>query len=899
MKYSRDIIILFLITLISITLSGTLEASIDPIGTSFNTATYLGATNGSLLTSASFTSSTRDYYYRVALLNNQTYTFSITGPSGTDFDLYLYNSSRGEIKSATSGSYPEVLTYTVPNQPGSTGMLCWLRVHAYSGNGKYYLGWNLAPYTFATAYDLAGWADGPQIEGAFNSSQLNHYYKVDIAEGQRVQFILKGSSGTDFDFYFYDSYGTFIGMANSSSYPEVFTVTFTSSPNYIRVLNFSVNTGEYSITLKPVGALRVWLCPSGAISAGAQWSLDDGPWQNSGVTINDIAIGFHNLQFKPVSGWQAPGDGQINILPNQLNDFEADCYEQVCQCNITADVPDFGPLCVGQLATRTVTIHNNGNCPVNVTGITYNCSSVFSSGSCSGTIPAGGSINCSSTFAPTAAQTYACTMTIHTSCGDFSIAISGTGGGPIIRLGGNLAFGNVLVGQTATRTLTIYNDGNCTLNVSGITYPSGFSGSWSGAISAGGSHAVTVTFAPSAAQSYGGTITVNSASTSGTNTISCSGTGVITRIIRLGGDLAFGNVTVGQTATRTLTIYNDGNSTLNVSGITYPSGFSGSWNGAISAGGSQNVTVTFAPTAAQSYGGTITVNSDSTSGTNTISCSGTGMINCVYIIRLGGDLAFGNVPVGQTATRTLTIYNDGNCTLNVTGITYPPCFSGSWSGAISAGGSHAVTVTFAPSVAQSYSGTVSVSSNATSGTSTISCSGTGMYSLSSSVSGGHGSVSPMSGTYLQDTVVNLIATPDSGYRVKDWTGTDNDSSKSTTNKVTMTGNRTVTVEFELGNYVLTLTIEGSGTVDIDPESWNMSYPAGTEVQLTAVPSDGWVVRWEGDVADPDNNVTTVLMDQDQTVKAVFSEKQIVKPEQTTDDGGGKKGLCFINTAKTP
>jgi len=89
-------------------------------------------------------------------------------------------------------------------------------------------------------------------------------------------------------------------------------------------------------------------------------------------------------------------------------------------------------------------------------------------------------------------------------------------------------------------------------------------------------------------------------------------------------------------------------------------------------------------------------------------------------------------------------------------------------------------------------------------------------------------------------------------------------------------------------------------VDIDPDSWNMSYPAETEVQLTATSGDDWdFVRWEGDVADPNNNVTTVLMDQDQTVKAVFSEKQIVKPEQPTDDGGGKKGLCFINTAKTP
>jgi hypothetical protein len=73
-----------------------------------------------------------------------------------------------------------------------------------------------------------------------------------------------------------------------------------------------------------------------------------------------------------------------------------------------------------------------------------------------------------------------------------------------------------------------------------------------------------------------------------------------------------------------MTIANSGNATLTVSSISYPAGFSGAWSGTIAAGGSQNVTVTFAPTALISYGGTVTVNSDATSGTSTISASGTG-----------------------------------------------------------------------------------------------------------------------------------------------------------------------------------------------------------------------------------------------------------------------------------
>jgi len=98
----------------------------------------------------------------------------------------------------------------------------------------------------------------------------------------------------------------------------------------------------------------------------------------------------------------------------------------------------------------------------------------------------------------------------------------------------------------------------------------------------------------------------------------------VTRIIGLSGDLAFGPVTVGATATRPLTISNTGTSTLTVTGITYPPGFSGVWSGTIAAGGSQVVTVTFAPTAVTTYTGTVSVASDKTSGTNTTAASGAG-----------------------------------------------------------------------------------------------------------------------------------------------------------------------------------------------------------------------------------------------------------------------------------
>ena len=96
----------------------------------------------------------------------------------------------------------------------------------------------------------------------------------------------------------------------------------------------------------------------------------------------------------------------------------------------------------------------------------------------------------------------------------------------IIGLSGSLVFGNVITGQTATAILTITNSGNASLAVTGIGYPPGFSGAWSGSIAAGSSTNVTVSFAPVAVTNYSGAITVTNDSTSGSGQIGVAGTGV-------------------------------------------------------------------------------------------------------------------------------------------------------------------------------------------------------------------------------------------------------------------------------------------------------------------------------------------------------------------------------------
>jgi hypothetical protein len=96
------------------------------------------------------------------------------------------------------------------------------------------------------------------------------------------------------------------------------------------------------------------------------------------------------------------------------------------------------------------------------------------------------------------------------------------------------------------------------------------------------------------------------------------------KVIGVSGPLGFGSLPATQRGARTLVIANNGTGPITVSGISYPAGFSGSWSGTIPASGSQPVTVTFAPTGQYAYGGTITVNSDASSGPHTAQVSGTG-----------------------------------------------------------------------------------------------------------------------------------------------------------------------------------------------------------------------------------------------------------------------------------
>jgi hypothetical protein len=73
----------------------------------------------------------------------------------------------------------------------------------------------------------------------------------------------------------------------------------------------------YTATSPTTGALQVTLSPAAAVTAGAQWRVDGGAWQNSGATVSGLSAGAHELSFKAVTGWQTPSTRSVTITAGQ------------------------------------------------------------------------------------------------------------------------------------------------------------------------------------------------------------------------------------------------------------------------------------------------------------------------------------------------------------------------------------------------------------------------------------------------------------------------------------------------------------------------------------------------------------------------------------------------------
>ncbi len=164
--------------------------------------------------------------------------------------------------------------------------------------------------------------------------------------------------------------------------------------------------------------------------------------------------------------------------------------------------------------------------------------------------------------------------------------------------------------------------------------------------------------------------------------------------------IAFGKVALGSFKDTTVTITNNGADVLNISSIV-SSGNSFSvrtTSASLAPGQSLIDTLRYTPSALGSANGEIILTSNAPSSPDTIKVGGIGFGEAVLHL-LTHSISFGNVKIGQSKDTTVTIANNGNDTLEITGvISGSAIFSAKPPGqSLPPGQSFIDTLTFSPS----------------------------------------------------------------------------------------------------------------------------------------------------------------------------------------------------------
>jgi len=123
-------------------------------------------------------------------------------------------------------------------------------------------------------------------------------------------------------------------------------------------------------------------------------------------------------------------------------------------------------------------------------------------------------------------------------------------------------------------------------------------------------------------------------------------------------------------------------------------------------------------------------------------------------------------------------------------------------------------------------------------------------------------------SYDYGDAVQLTAVPSVGWSFVGWSGDLFGSLNPAT--VIITGNMVVNASFSQNQYTLTTNIFGTGLVNLNNTG---PYHYGDSAQLSAVPAAGWSFQgWSGDLTGS-ANPATLVMDNDKTVTATFTQDQ--------------------------
>ena len=412
--------------------------------------------------------------------------------------------------------------------------------------------------------------------------------------------------------------------------------------------------------------------------------------------------------------------------------------------NLSSATVSFSAQTVGTTsAGQTLTLTNNNGSSVDLSVIEVTGSEFAAASGCGATLPDGGECSVTITFTPGGIGTRTGSLRIgdNASDGPHIVPLSGTGsfGQVAVLEPANIAFPLVLVGTTVTVTVTFTNNGASPVTISGVSATGDFtpSSSCGSSLAAASSCAITVQFAPKAAGSRTGTLTLTDDAPGSPHIATLIGTGYARGpVVSLVHDsLMFANQAVGKTSpAATAQFQNIGTDALLISSITTTAEFAQT-NGCGSSLPPQGIctmSVTFTPSAAGTRTGTVTIKDNASSGFQTIALTGTGTDASSGSGPLVGlsptSLTFGNAAIGSTpAAQIVTVTNRGAAPLAVASVGTTGDFAqtSACEGALGPGESCAVKVTFMPTAPGPRVGLLTIADNAPGSPHTVPLAGSG------------------------------------------------------------------------------------------------------------------------------------------------------------------------------
>jgi PGF-CTERM protein len=397
---------------------------------------------------------------------------------------------------------------------------------------------------------------------------------------------------------------------------------------------------------------------------------------------------------------------------------------------------DIGTAEVGESTTESFTFKNVLDREVQVSGLSVGGEDADAfelvGGGGSVTVGPGECHTIEIEFTPDEAGDYDATLSVSASGRSESTALDGEGVEPAFPEAemspAEHDFGSVRVGSTSNTTFVVRNTGDAPLAIedAAVGGDGAFStdGTLPDVLAPGEKASLTVRYDPTETGGSEGTLEVRTNdSDDGTLTAALTGEGIETDMSVSPASLSFDAVSVGESATRTVDLTNEGTEPIEVTGLSIQGEDSGVFaiveggTTTIGSGETASMTVAFTPQQAVGYGGTLQVETASDQvPTAGVSLSGSGAAPDIKVAP--GSVNFGKTVTSDVVTRDIRVINQGSEPLELTSLetvgANPGAFSVVGDSApitVPAGETRALTVQFAPSEAGSFSASLLVGSN--------------------------------------------------------------------------------------------------------------------------------------------------------------------------------------------